>query len=130
VSPATVSLAALGACAVVAAVDPNEPGHYPTCPFKLVTGLDCPGCGTLRAIHALTRGDLLLAMDHNVLTVLFLPVLVWAWLGWWRHRRGERAEPPALTGRVALAVPVVVGLFWVVRNLPIEPLAWLASTAT
>ena len=42
-------------------VDPNQPGHYPTDPFLAITGLYCPGCGTLRALHALARGDLLTA---------------------------------------------------------------------
>lgn len=129
VSPATTGLAALGACVVVAAVDPNQPGRYPTCPFKLATGLDCPGCGTLRAVHALTNGQLVTALDHNVLTVLFLPVLAWAWVGWWRHRRGDRPTLPALPPAVALGVAGLFTVFWVVRNLPLEAVAWLASGA-
>lgn len=129
VSPATVGLAALGACAVVAAVDPNQAGRYPTCPFKLATGLDCPGCGTLRAMHALTRGDLLLALDHNVLTVLLLPLLAWAWVGWLRHRRGTRREAPTLPPAVAMGLAATFTVFWVVRNLPWDAVAWLAATA-
>ena len=40
---------ALAATAYVGLVDPNESGHYPTCPFLALTGRFCPGCGSLRA---------------------------------------------------------------------------------
>ena len=57
--PFAALAAAVGGTAVVATVDPSEPGHYPECPFHWITGLYCPGCGTLRAVHALTHGDVL-----------------------------------------------------------------------
>jgi hypothetical protein len=28
------------------------------CPFKYITGIDCPGCGFQRSVVALTQGDL------------------------------------------------------------------------
>jgi hypothetical protein len=31
--PVLAALGAIAATAVVATIDPNEPGHYPTCPF-------------------------------------------------------------------------------------------------
>lgn len=32
--------------------------HLLPCPFKYLTGIDCPGCGFQRALLALLRGDL------------------------------------------------------------------------
>jgi hypothetical protein len=32
--------------------------HLLPCPFKYLTGIDCPGCGFQRAVIALLRGDL------------------------------------------------------------------------
>jgi len=32
--------------------------HMLTCPFKSVTGFDCPGCGIQRAFIALLKGNL------------------------------------------------------------------------
>lgn len=116
--PAAVGAAAVAAATTVAMVDPNEAGHYPTCPFLAVTGLFCPGCGTLRAVHALTHGDLATAVDLNVLTVVMLPVLVWAWFAWVRYRAGARPAMPALTPTAGYAVAIAVPLFWVARNLP------------
>lgn len=104
---------------LVAVVDPNEPGHYPTCPLLAATGLYCPGCGTMRALHDLAHGDLAGALARNPLTVLALPVLAWAWLSWVRGRWGTpttaRASVPAW---VQWAVAALVVLFGVARNLP------------
>lgn len=45
------------------------------CPFKLITGIPCPGCGGLRAAQALMQGDILHALWLNPLSVL---LIVWA----------------------------------------------------
>jgi hypothetical protein len=121
-----LSLGAVAAgITVVGLVDPNEPGHYPLCPFRALTGLDCPGCGSLRAVHALAHGDPIRAADHNLLLVLLLPLLAAAWLGWaLPHLRGRPARSlPAWAPRATLVALVVFG---VLRNLPIG--GWLASS--
>ncbi len=37
----------------------------PKCPFKLITGLDCPGCGIQRALYALMHGEITQAIKYN-----------------------------------------------------------------
>ncbi|WP_413254481.1 DUF2752 domain-containing protein [Streptomyces europaeiscabiei] len=65
----------LAAVALATALaDPAQPGPFPACPFRAVTGLDCPGCGSLRALHQLTRGHMVAAADCNALLLAFLPV--------------------------------------------------------
>lgn len=32
--------------------------HLITCPFKYLTGIDCPGCGFQRSVLALLQGDI------------------------------------------------------------------------
>lgn len=117
-APAAVGVAAAAATVTVAFVDPSEAGHYPTCPFLAMTGWQCPGCGTLRAVHALTRGDLVAAVDLNVLTVAVLPVLLLGWVGWLRFGLGRRRRMPDLPAWAAPMLAVVVPVFWLVRNLP------------
>jgi hypothetical protein len=138
--PALLGAAGLAAVAVLATVDPEVPGHYPVCPTYALTGLYCPGCGGLRAAHALTQGDLGLALRRNPLVVLGVPVAVWAYLAWVRRRALGRTARRALgrtarraLGRTARRVPsVALGwgagalvMVWVVlRNVP--AFAWLA----
>ncbi|WP_327085774.1 DUF2752 domain-containing protein [Nonomuraea sp. NBC_01738] len=123
--PLGVAVAAGAVFAVVGAVDPNEPGHYPSCPFlwgteKLFgTGLFCPGCGTLRTIHALAHLDPVAAIGLNPLAVATIPFLLFWWGRW--LVRSWRGQPR----RITLAHPgwiwaflTVVIVYWVVRNLP------------
>ena len=122
--PAMVGAVALGVCVAVNVRDPNGVGSYGTCPFLLVTGWHCPGCGTLRATRALTRGDVTLAADLNLLTTVALPVLVFGWVTWLLSTTGRRTSawrPPAWLGT---SVAVLVPLFLVLRNTP-----WLAALA-
>ncbi len=126
--PALAAAAALGVCVVVNVIDPNVEGSLGTCPFKWVTGgLDCPGCGTLRATRALTRGDLTLAMDHNLLTVALLPLLLWGLVGWWRFERGRSPVRPTIAPRLGVAIAAAVPIWWLLRNLPM--FEWFASSA-
>jgi len=117
--PAAVAVAAAAAVAYVGTVDPNEPGHYPTCPFLAVTGLFCPGCGSLRAVHALARGDVAAAASSNLLAVLAVLPLTAIWLAWarrsWRGTARDSVAPPLLLWTVVGLVVV----FAVVRNLPV-----------
>ena len=143
-APLAVGAAVLAATAFVALVDPNEPGHYPLCPTKYLTGLDCPGCGGLRAVHALAHGDVAGALDHNAFVVLvLLPVCVVLWLAWLRRSwSDDPAEAPpasalertadALTRRPVVVTGVVAMLaFTVLRNVDVLPaLAWLGSSAS
>lgn len=53
------------------------------CPFRLLTGIPCPGCGGLRAAKALLHGEVLQALYINPLSclvVLSLAVLPFLYL--------------------------------------------------
>ncbi|MGV9555988.1 DUF2752 domain-containing protein [Streptomyces sp. NPDC003401] len=116
--PAGILAAVVGAFAYVAAVDPNEPGHYPVCPLLRVTGLYCPGCGGLRSAHAFAHGDLVTALHANAMAVAGYAVFAVLWTVWVvRAVRGRpvRVDPgPVLTWTLGVSLLV----FTVVRNLP------------
>lgn len=124
--PVFVGAGTLAASAYVFAFDPSEPGHFLPCPTKVLTGLDCPFCGSLRATHELMHGNLTGALDFNAMTVLFvLPAAVIAWVLWMRS--AWREEPSVQVPRWAMATTVVLMLaFTVVRNLPGMPLGTAA----
>lgn len=117
--PLLTAAGVLAASVMVHLVDPNEPGNYPTCPWLLMTGTYCPGCGTMRAVAALTHGDLAGAWQMNPLLIVLLPPLLGAWV----HALYRAWRPPTRLRRMANPVWLWVmmggiGVFWVVRNTP------------
>jgi hypothetical protein len=111
---------ALGAAAGLVLVALRDPalGGYPTCPFHDLTGWQCAGCGTLRALHELAHGHPAAAFRLNALAVLFLPVAAAMWVNETRVVLGRRAWPldPRL-GRWAWLVPALILAFFLGRNL-------------
>lgn len=101
--------------------DPHRPGTLMLrCPTKLVTGLDCPGCGGLRLAHDLTHGNLADAVHDNVFLLMFGPVIAAALVdqrihGAWSRRRGPQHWIPHGLAAAALT-------WMMVRNLPRWPL--------
>jgi hypothetical protein len=88
-----------GSLAYVGLADPHRPGFlFPVCPFKALTGWNCPGCGGLRMTHDVLHGDFAAAVVDNVFVLVGLP------------------QP-------AIVVIAVAAITWtVVRNLPGFPL--------
>lgn len=116
--------AALGTAAVVAGGlgyvglrDPHVPGFgFPSCPFRLLTGWNCPACGGLRMTHDVLNGDLAAAVVDNVFLLVGLPMLaLWLLVRW---RIGRSVMPKSAVVTVIVAV-----IAWtVIRNLPGFPL--------
>jgi hypothetical protein len=118
-APLSVFAGAAAGAAVVAFVDPHEPGHYPACPSLYLTGYYCPGCGGLRMTHSLLHGDLAHAFSMNPLVLLLLPVFALVWVQWTvSAARGERLNTVLLRPKVLAALVVLLLVYWVVRNLP------------
>ena len=127
--PAGVGVVVAAGALTLGLMDPETRASLmPSCPFRAATGLDCPGCGATRGLYALTQGDVLRAMDHNIFVVLILPVLLWAWFGWLRASLGLRDRAPTLRANVSMSLAVALTAFWVLRNVPIEPFSWFNST--
>jgi hypothetical protein len=64
--PRRVELGLLLAALLAAALMPTLP-HVPLCFYHAVTGSDCPGCGTTRAVFAILHGRFAAAADFNLL---------------------------------------------------------------
>ncbi len=127
--PAALAAGGLVASAYISTVDPNHSSAYPQCPWKLATGLDCPMCGATRAVHSFLRGDVVGAMDHNLLFVLLLPAMLYAFVAWTATRMGHPLPSIPITSRwVWIPLTVVMIAFTVVRNLPGSPWHWLNSS--
>jgi hypothetical protein len=116
----------IAGAAVLYLFNPAQFGFYPTCLFYKTTGLLCPGCGTLRAMHQLLHGHVAAAFHFNALVVASLPIVAWGCL---RAARDRASNKPALAWIrpvwfwIGLAVLIA---FAIVRNLPGASRYWLA----
>ena len=55
----------------VAYFDPAKTSFLPACPLLTLTGFACPGCGLTRGFHALFHGDIIPALDFNLMIPLW-----------------------------------------------------------
>ena len=126
-------LAYFGLCASVCGIamlylfDPASSALFPSCPFFSITGLHCPGCGTLRALHRLLHFRFIEAFAMNPLTLACLPFVTYgigsAFMDAVFARPFWRIEwRPLWSWGVLL---IVVG-FGVLRNISIAPFQLLA----
>ena len=122
-APAGTAVLAAAGCSALALADPSASGGYPLCPFRALTGLWCPACGSTRALHALLHGDLVVAAGFNLLLLVALPVVGYAWVAWASPRFGGPALPrPRIAPAVWYSLLAAALAFGVVRNLPGVPL--------
>lgn len=131
--PAVLAAVTTAATVYTAVLNPNAPHNhvFPLCPLKFITGWDCPFCGGLRCVHALTHGRVVEAIHHNVVFVAAAPFLVAAWALWTARSLGWRTAPPRRWPRWAtIAMVALLAAFTVARNLPYPAVHWMFSSST
>jgi hypothetical protein len=60
--------------AVLFLYDPASSAFYPPCLFRTFLGMQCPGCGSLRAAHQLLHGNISRAWALNKPLLVALPL--------------------------------------------------------
>jgi hypothetical protein len=124
----TNSLILLGSAGVLVVLyffNPVQFSFYPRCTFHETTGLLCPGCGGLRAMHQLLHGHFVEAVRYNALLVGFLPGAVFLATRFALSR--FRGVPTSVMVRpLWLWVGLVILIsFGIARNLPGFPTSWI-----
>ena len=123
----TLLVVVCGAAGILYFISPNDSGVYPPCPFNALTDLHCPGCGTLRGLHELLHGHIGKAFGLNLLMILSLPFIGYSFVNYVvagiRDRPARRIFIPS---EIIWALLGIVILFWILRNLPVYPFAYLA----
>ena len=99
--------------------NPIEHAFFPKCFFHSLTGLDCPGCGGLRATHQLLHGDLLAALRLNALFVGLLPIGAFFALRQLVFLTTGKLWPqPFRSARWAAVIAGLIIAFGILRNVP------------
>lgn len=109
----------LTVAALYYAVDPSHSVWVPHCPFRTLTGLDCPACGGQRALYSLLHGEVAEALRFNPFLVVSVPYfLAVAWTALDKGRMAQRVRPVVQHRWVAYGYCLLFVVWWVVRNLP------------
>ncbi|WP_286175274.1 DUF2752 domain-containing protein [Mycobacterium sp. DL99] len=114
-----MALAAGCGCVAIWFGDPTTPGGpLPVCPTKLLFGVSCPGCGSLRMIYSLQHGDIVAAIGFNVVTLLALALLSYAYAAWTYTRLTGRPVRTWQHHSCSAPITLVVVLVWFVVYPP------------
>ena len=117
--PSAVGVGGAAGLALLRLHDPHAPGSYGYCPFLLVTGHPCPGCGTLRAGNDLMHGDVLGALGSNAFSVVLGVILAAYWGVWMVRAIRHRPAPRVSIGpRGQVAIVALYAAFGVFHNTP------------
>ncbi|MCY7422756.1 MAG: DUF2752 domain-containing protein [Chitinophagaceae bacterium] len=108
--------------------DARKTTWLPQCPFHLLTGFYCPGCGSQRALSSILHGEFLQALRFNVLLIASLPLLMYSATVMIVNKTTgnhivQKFFYSASFGRIVL---IVILAFWFLRNLPFFPFTSLS----
>ena len=99
--------------------NPNSSLFFPKCPFLVLTGYKCPGCGSQRAIHALLHANLREAFSYNAFMILSLPyilLLLVAKVVQWKNPHSS-FPLKVQTAPIIWSYFTIAVLFWITRNI-------------
>ncbi len=105
--------------------DPESTVFFPKCVFKLLTGLDCPGCGLQRMVYYMLNLEFGNAIRANALLFFAIPyILPGLVIGLFKYNNNIILNNiyNKLYGIKALLVTVVIVIFWFIyRNFSVFP---------
>jgi len=99
--------------------NPATANFFPPCLFYKLTGYQCAGCGSQRAIHSLLHFDIVSAFKYNLIVVpaIFLIAL----LIYLEHFGGKKRFPKLhrklSSTKFIVAIIIVIVAYWLLRNI-------------
>jgi hypothetical protein len=99
--------------------DPETHAFFPQCMFLMLTGFECPGCGTQRAIHSLLHFDFRKAFSYSALMPFLVPyILIGTYLAFLGGRERFPRLENILFGKWAAVIAVsCIVTYGVLRNV-------------
>lgn len=99
--------------------NPSDTALAPKCIFHSITGLNCPGCGIQRFLHAFMHGHFLEAIHYNYMLIILIPYLILFGIEKFLLT-GEKQKrwKSVIEGRVmAIAMIILAPSWFVIRNI-------------
>ena len=124
---AAVFIPVIGFCGLTFLYFVNPATHiiYP-CVFRLVTHLDCPGCGMTRSLYSLLHLDFWQAFRYNPMIYLVVPALAYfGVVGYIYLITGNLFKLKLKIPKpVIFSIVAVIVAFVILRNIPVEPFSY------
>lgn len=107
--------------------NPSGVNYFPKCPFYVVTGFYCPGCGSQRALHQLLHFKIIETLNYNALYILGLGTIIYnisinTLNAYWDKNYYNILYHP----KTPIIIGIIIVLFWILRNIDIYPFNILA----
>lgn len=98
---------------------PTDSKLFPKCPFKLLTGWSCPGCGIQRAIHSLLNGRWSEALSYNYFFIISIPYafLIFIAYSLRKFMKNERVVELLEHRKLAMAYVYCFFAWFLIRNI-------------
>jgi hypothetical protein len=99
--------------------NPAENALLPSCPFKNLTGLFCPGCGGQRAFHALLHGNFTEAFHDNLLIFIAIPIAFYKII---LQLKSSASKDVFILNSIGIWIFLsLMIIFMLIRNIPLYP---------
>jgi hypothetical protein len=99
--------------------NPAENTFLPSCPFKNLTNLYCPGCGGQRAFHALLHGNFIEAFHDNLLIFIAIPIAFYKIIP---QLNGSASKDVFILNSKGIWIFLsLLTVFALIRNIPLYP---------
>lgn len=99
--------------------NPEKYVLFPKCPFYIITGLQCPSCGSQRALYSLLHLQIGNALKYNLFLVISVPyailLILTTWIiseNRWQGIRKFCNHPFTIRAYIVMLI-----CWWVLRNL-------------
>lgn len=116
----------LGVLVLFFVSNPSESSWFVACPFRMVTGYDCPGCGSQRALHQLLHLNFKQAFLLNPLLFIFATYTLIGLilkLNFFKKRCAKLSDQMFGMKAVMIAI-ILILIFFILRNTDIY-LGWI-----
>tara|TARA_R110002020_G_scaffold315492_1_gene530663 strand:- start:579 stop:971 length:393 start_codon:yes stop_codon:yes gene_type:complete len=114
------ALLGLGLLVFYKTYNPEVHSYFPKCPFLSLTGLQCPGCGSQRAVHHLLNGHFVNAFKQNALLLLAMPYVLLGLFLEFKKPLSKKLLNIRKRFFGSIAIWCILGIiftFWIFRNL-------------
>lgn len=117
--PYVFPLILVGALILYYLVNPSQTNFPIQCPWRLLTGTQCPACGFQRALYALMHGNPFEALQYNYFFVFSVPYALLAIIAtWYNYQHIFDGLRVWVYHRITLKAYVTLYFgWWLVRNI-------------